>query len=192
MGCCRINPSNPPTLWKFPTQNQNPRTKTIISFSSPSYTQTEDSKIKLGIARYPDLEYNAEGGAGTESAAEMTESNSFGDVLVSFDIGRLYIPPLASATTKSLRFPLQPFLKIYIAPELYSGSLNPESGQVDLEFKAEFWLSIGSIYKAPPLLGKTVLTSEESKGTRRSGRGESLPTEGLADLNAIISFSQKL
>ncbi|XP_048421390.1 uncharacterized protein LOC125468866 [Pyrus x bretschneideri] len=111
----------------------------------------------------------------------MTESDSFGDVLVSFDIGRLYIPPLASATTKSLRFPLPPFLKIYIAPELFSGSLNPESGQVDLEFKAEFSFSVGSIYKAPPLLGKTVLTSEESKGTTRSGRGERLDKQGNAD-----------
>ncbi|XP_068329869.1 uncharacterized protein [Pyrus communis] len=128
------------------------------------------------MARYPDLEYNAEGGAGTESAAEMTESDSLGDVSVLFDIGRLTLrfPPLASATTKSLRFPLPPFLKIYIAPELFSGSLNPESGQVDLEFKAEFSFSVGSIYKAPPLLGKTVLTSEESKGTTRSGRGERL------------------
>ncbi|KAM1183634.1 hypothetical protein COP2_001948 [Malus domestica] len=230
MGCFRINTSNLPALWKFPTQNQNPRTKTIISFSSPSYSQTEDRKsklytvnfktlsaCKLGIARYPDFEYNAEGGAGTGSATEVTESNSNGDVLVSFDIGRLYIPPLESATTKFLGLPLPPFLKIDIVPEFFSGSINPESGQVDLEFKAEFWFSVGSIYKAPPLLVKTVLTSEESKGTMRSGRGErldkqgkcrlvgmatvdpiddflinsflGLPTECLADLNAIISFS---
>lgn len=86
--------------------------------------------------------------------------------------------------------------------------------QVDLEFKAKFLFSIGSIYKAPPLLVETVLTSEESKGTMRNGRGErlneegrcrlvgvatvepindflldsflGLPTECLADLNALI------
>lgn len=89
--------------------------------------------------------------------------------------------------------------------------------QVDLQFKAKFWFSIGSIYKALPLMVETVLTSEESKGTLRSGRGErlneegkcrlvgvatvdpiddflldsflGLPTECLAVLNATISFS---
>lgn len=89
--------------------------------------------------------------------------------------------------------------------------------QVELEFKAKFWFSVGSIYKAPPLLVETVLTSEESYGTMRSGKGErldengkcrlvgvatvnpiddflmnsflGLPTECLADLNAIISLT---
>lgn len=89
--------------------------------------------------------------------------------------------------------------------------------QVDLEFKAKFWFSVGSVYKAPPLLVETLLTSEESIGTKRSGRGErldeqgkcrlvgvatvdpiddflmnsflGLPTECLADMNATISFS---
>lgn len=76
---------------------------------------------------------------------------------------------------------------------------------------------MGSIYRAPPLLVKTVLSSEESKGEIRSGRGErldkegkcrlvgvaivdpiddlfmntflGLPTECLANLNAVISLS---
>lgn len=89
--------------------------------------------------------------------------------------------------------------------------------QVDLEFEAKFWFSVGSLYKAPPLLVKTVLTSEESKGRIKGGKGErldeqgkcrlvgvatvdpindflintflGLPTECLADLNAIISLS---
>lgn len=89
--------------------------------------------------------------------------------------------------------------------------------QVDLEFMAKFWFSVGSIYRAPPLLVKTVLTSEESNGTIRSGRGKrldkeencrlvgvatvqpiddflmntflGLPTECLACLNAVISLS---
>lgn len=89
--------------------------------------------------------------------------------------------------------------------------------QVDLEFKAKFLFSVGSIYKAPPLVVETVLTSEESKGAMRNGRGErlntegrcrlvgvatvepindflldsflGLPTECLADLNALIAFT---
>jgi hypothetical protein len=89
--------------------------------------------------------------------------------------------------------------------------------KVDLEFKAKFLFSAGSIYKPPPLIVKTVLTSEESKGTMKSGRGIrldeegkcrlvgvatvdpiddfimnsflGLPTECLAELNAVISIS---
>jgi len=73
------------------------------------------------------------------------------------------------------------------------------------------------LYRAPPLLVKTVLSSEESRGIIRSGKGErldddgncrlvgvatvdpiddlflnsflSLPTECIANLNAIITFS---
>ncbi|KAK4385039.1 Calcium-dependent protein kinase [Sesamum angolense] len=140
---------------------------------------------KLGISRYPDFEYNAEGGS--------------------------------AATTKFLGLPLPPFLKIEIVPENFHGKINQESGKVDLKFRAKFCFSVGSVYKAPALLVETVLTSEESKGKMRGGRGDrlgkdgvcrlvgvatvepindlfmdtflSLPTECLANLNAIISFS---
>lgn len=89
--------------------------------------------------------------------------------------------------------------------------------QVELEFLAKFCFSVGTIYKAPPLIVKTVLTSEESIGNMRKGRGErmnaegrcrlvgvatvdpiddffmnaflGLPTECLADLNAVILLS---
>lgn len=91
--------------------------------------------------------------------------------------------------------------------------------QVDLRFKAKFCFSVGSIYRAPPLIVETVLTSEESKGRMRGGRGErldkegscrlvgvatvdpiddalmnsflGLPTECLADLRAVISLSNQ-
>lgn len=89
--------------------------------------------------------------------------------------------------------------------------------QVELEFVAKFLFSAGSLYRAPPLLVKTVLTSEESTGKIRSGKGRrldnegkcrlvgvayvdpindvfmnnflGLPTECLADLGAIISLT---
>uniref|UniRef100_A0A803M0J5 Uncharacterized protein n=1 Tax=Chenopodium quinoa TaxID=63459 RepID=A0A803M0J5_CHEQI len=88
--------------------------------------------------------------------------------------------------------------------------------KVDLEFKAKFWFSMGTIYKAPPLLVSTNLTSEESQGKLRKGRGQrmekngncmlvgvatvdpiddlfmntflGLPTECLAVMNATISL----
>lgn len=167
---------------------------------------------KLGISRYPDFDYNAEGGTGRGIGKRVSED----EISVEFDLETLYIPPLNTSTTKFLGLPLPPFLRIDIAPELFRGTINKESGKVDLEFKSKFWFSVGSVYRAPALLVETVLTSEESIGTIRRGKGEKLgetgrcklvgvatvqpiddffmdsflrlPTECLASLNAIVSF----
>ncbi|GAV61825.1 hypothetical protein CFOL_v3_05351 [Cephalotus follicularis] len=193
------------------TQTQLPKTNVFtVSFKTLG-------ACKLGISRYPDFDYNAEGGIGTGIGTRVTDSEMKDVISVCFDMKTLYIPPLESRTTKFLGLPLPPFLKIDIVPELFEGTIGRESGKVDLEFMAKFLFSVGSIYRAPPLLVKTVLTSEESKGTIRSGRGErldkegkcrlvgvaivdpigdflmnsflALPTECLASLNAAISFS---
>ncbi|KAL9237272.1 hypothetical protein vseg_011845 [Gypsophila vaccaria] len=172
---------------------------------------------KLGISRYPNFEYNALGGvgSGSGSGSELDDSNRE-VVSVSFDVSELYIPPLTSGTTKFLGLPLPPFLRIDIVPEILQGNVHKESGKVDLAFKANFWFSIGMIYKAPPLLVTTNLTSEEAEGQLRKGKGQrmdkngkcklvgvatvdpindifmntflSLPTECLAILNATISL----
>ncbi|KAK9665572.1 hypothetical protein RND81_14G120100 [Saponaria officinalis] len=170
---------------------------------------------KLGISRYPNFEYNALGGFGSGSGSEIDDPN--GDMVsVSFDVDTLYILPLTSGTTKFLGLPLPPFLRIDILPEILQGNVHKETGKVDLAFKATFWFSIGTIYKAPPLLVTTNLTSEEAEGQVRKGKGQrmdkngkcklvgvakvdpindifmntflSLPTECLAILNATISF----
>ncbi|GMN44674.1 hypothetical protein TIFTF001_013884 [Ficus carica] len=230
----KLSPSNPLNiLSKLSTKRQKLCPKTItFSFTASNSTQTQQLKselytvnfrtlraCKLGISRYPDFEYNAEGGKGTGSGSKVPETNfNDGDeILVSFDVNTLYIPPLTSSTTKFLGLPLPPFLKISIDPEIFRGSIDQNTGKVNLEFKAKFWFTIGSIYKAPPLMVETVLTSEESAGKIRSGRGDrldkegkcrlvgvatvepiddfllnsflGLPTECLADLNAVISFS---
>ncbi|MED6219948.1 hypothetical protein PIB30_040493 [Stylosanthes scabra] len=194
-------------------------TTTIKPTKAESYTVSFKTQraCKLGISRYPDFEYDAQGGIGTGSVAKMVTNNSNDELLVSFDLETLYIPPLTSSTTKLLGLPLPPFLKIDIVPEAFQGTINQESGKVDLEFKAKFLFSAGSFYKAAPLMVKTVLTSEESKGDMKSGRGKrldeegncrlvgvatvdpiddflmnsflGLPTECLADLSAVISIS---
>ncbi|CAL4884661.1 unnamed protein product [Urochloa decumbens] len=169
---------------------------------------------RLGIARYPDFAYNAQGGRGAGGADECGEG---GTVLVDFDVSSLYIPPMSGATTTFLGLPLPPFLKIDILPEALGGTIDRATGQVDLKFKSRFCFSVGSIYKAPPLFVDTTLTSEESRGAIRSGTGErmddqgrcklvgvavvdpiddlfmntflSLPTECIAYLNATISVA---
>ncbi|KAJ6889388.1 hypothetical protein NC652_030233 [Populus alba x Populus x berolinensis] len=231
----KINTPSPPVLFKFSTRKPSHRIK-AIAFSSYSPDQPESVSsttlpkpnvytvnfktlggCKLGISRYPDFEYNAQGGTGTGTCTKAKDSSELNTVSVSFDMKTLYIPPLTSGTTKFLGLPLPPFLKIDIVPELFEGTIDQDSGKVDLEFMAKFWFSVGAIYRAPPLLVKTRLTSEESTGTIRSGQGErldkegkcrlvgvatvdpindvfmntflGLPTECLAKLSAAISFS---
>ena len=43
--------------------------------------------------------------------------------------------------------------------------------QVELEFSADFMFSIGSLYRAPPLVVDTLLTTEVAKGHMRQGEG---------------------
>ncbi|XAR71750.1 hypothetical protein NMG60_11018157 [Bertholletia excelsa] len=243
MGCSnpRIVSSIKPTLSSHsPSLQPNFRTQITILLSSSSQNQNQKLPIstatkqvsqtgancvkfktqggcKLSISRYPDFKYNAEGGTGSGTSTKFGDSESNDEVSVNFDLETIYIPPMMSSTTRFLGLPLPPFLKIDIVPELFQGIINQKSGKVDFEFKAKFWFSVGSFYKAPPLMVETVLTSEESKGALKSGRGErlnedgkcrlvgvatvdpindflmdsflGLPTECLADLNAIISFS---
>ncbi|KAG5007270.1 hypothetical protein AAZX31_09G133900 [Glycine max] len=233
---CKINSLSSPIPCKLYTKKPRlRRTNTILfSFSSSEKQQKTISTstsieaytvsfktekgCKLGISRYPDFEYDAEGGIGTGVGAKDTKNDpANNDLPVSFDLETLYIPPLTSSTTKFLGLPLPPFLKIDIVPEAFQGNINQESGKVDLEFKAKFLFSAASLYKAPPLMVKTVLTSEETNGTMRRGRGKrldkegkcrlvgvatvdpiddifmnsflGLPTECLAELNAVISIS---
>ncbi|KAL5746223.1 hypothetical protein ACOSP7_027369 [Xanthoceras sorbifolium] len=195
MGCKLINSSNPPILCQFSTRKPSFGIKTLAFSSYKTELPTTDdvgiatikfktlAACKLGISRYPDFEYDAQGGTGTGSGTMISDK----EISVCFDLKTLYIPPLTSRTTKFLGLPLPPLLKIDIVPQLFQGNINPESGQVDLEFMAKFWFSVGSIYRAPPLLVKTVLTTEESKGSMRSGRGERLDKEGKCRLVGVAT-----
>ncbi|KAK4769111.1 hypothetical protein SAY86_027261 [Trapa natans] len=197
-------------------------TSTQVKIADPSCCSIKFKTLgacKLGISRYPDFIYDAAGGTGTGLGQKMIERNTSVDdeLKVSFDPETLYIPALSSETTRFLGLPLPPFLKIEIIPEFFGGYINQQTGKVDLEFLAKFCFSVGTIYRAPPLIVKTVLTSEESIGSIRRGSGErmnaqgncrlvgvatvdpvddffinsflGLPTECLADLNAVISLS---
>ncbi|KAM0946772.1 hypothetical protein DsansV1_C08g0079071 [Dioscorea sansibarensis] len=225
-----------PILSKLPSKtpsNSSPKLHFIISSKIQSKQEPSSSSItnktiseqlkvkfqsletcKLGISSYPYFQYNATGGMGTGTGSKQPTSD---DIQLSFDANTLYIPPLETSTTRFLGLPLPPFLKIVILPQLFHGTLNKQTGKVELQFKAEFCFSVGTIYKAPPLFVETTLTTEESKGEMKSGRGErmdgegkcrlvgiatvepvndvfmnsflGLPAECIADLNASISIS---
>ena len=84
---------------------------------------------RLGIARYPDFAYDAEGGRGV-GAGRGAGSGEGGTVLVDFDVASLYIPPMSGATTRFLGLPLLPFLKIDILPVALGGTIDRATGQV--------------------------------------------------------------
>lgn len=85
---------------------------------------------KLGISRFPDFVYNAEGGTGT-GTADNAEEDGDGEISINFDLETLYIPPLTTATTKFLGLPMPPFLRIDIDPEMFRGIINPDTGKVN-------------------------------------------------------------
>lgn len=47
---------------------------------------------------------------------------------------------------------------------------------------------MGAIYKAPPLLVSTILTSEESQGQMRKGRGQRLEKDGNCKLVGVATI----
>ena len=57
--------------------------------------------------------------------------------------------------------------------------------QVELEFSADFMFSIGSLYRAPPLVVDTLLTTEVAKGHMRQGEGIRLDSHGNCKLVGV-------
>ncbi|KAL8497800.1 hypothetical protein ACS0TY_021219 [Phlomoides rotata] len=123
---------------------------------------------KLGVSIYPDFEYNADGGAGSGTATRDGSQLVF----VNFDVEKLYIPPLSTRCW---------------VPDSLHGNIDQQSGKVDLKLRAKSWFSVGRLYKAPPLVVETVLTSEESKGKMRGGKGERLDEQGRCKLVGVAT-----
>lgn len=141
---------------------------------------------KLGIGKYPDFEYNAGGGGGDGIGVNMNG----GRVAVNFDVESLYIPALTYKTTKFLGLPLPPFLSITIVPLIFQGFIEQHTGQAELKFRANFYFSMASLYKPPPMLVETLLTTEEAKGEMRNGRGQRLDSEGCCRLVGVATVER--
>ena len=115
----------------------------------------------------------------------MVQDPSTGLLNVSFDPKSLIIPPITYATSTVLGIPIPPPLKIEIIPEKLSGTIDPETGEANLDFLAEFKFTAGPLYTAPPLVVSTKLTTGESSGPIRSGVGERLNAQGKAKLVGV-------
>jgi hypothetical protein len=54
------------------------------------------------------------------------------------------------------------------------GTLDTSTGEINMEFEADFKFTVGPLYKAPALKVATVLTSERSSGEIHSSSGSRL------------------
>ncbi|KAG6551212.1 hypothetical protein Mapa_007448 [Marchantia paleacea] len=135
----------------------------------------------LGVARYPDFVYNADGGGGSGVSQELADGRTF----VRFDPDQLKIPPVSMLTTTLLGLPLPPFLKIEIVPKTLEGYLERSTGKVELQFLANFYFTVGTLYSAPPLVVNTVLTTEAVQGALRGGKGKRLDSYGNCQLVGV-------
>eukprot|EP00249_Psilotum_nudum_P007368 c20506_g1_i1 orf=101-715(+) len=64
------------------------------------------------------------------------------------------------------------------------------ASRIELEFSAEFFFSVGSLYQPPPLLVDTLLTTEKAQGQLRSGHGHRLDSAGFCELVGVAPLVQ--
>jgi hypothetical protein len=83
----------------------------------------------LGVSVYPDFEYNAGGKGGAGSARKEPD----GRIFVVFDPSTLQIPPVEFSSTKFLKLPLPPPLKIEIVSKKLEGYIEPTTGKVGVK-----------------------------------------------------------
>lgn len=136
----------------------------------------------LVIGAYPRFRYDARGGGGL---GELGPTNQAGLQALEFDPMALPIPPLNRRTTRFLGLPLPPGLSISIEAEQLAGSLDSATGALALRFQARFHFAIGSLYRAPPLLIDTQLSSGAVRSRRHNTCGAPLSADGSALLVGV-------
>jgi hypothetical protein len=135
---------------------------------------------QLAVSVYPTFDYNASGGGGVGTVKQE------GDLLrVTFDPASLQIPAIQYSTTAVLGVPIPPPLKIEIRPRRLEGTVNPATGEAELEFLADFAFTAAPLYTAAPLVVSTTLTTEASEGAFRKGQGVRLGGDGRARLVGV-------
>ncbi|MEB3334196.1 MAG: hypothetical protein VKP70_04355 [Cyanobacteriota bacterium] len=128
----------------------------------------------LAIGPYPRFLYNGAGGGGRATATPLAE----GWQALRFDPTTLSIPALCSRTTRFLRLPLPPGLRIAIQPQRLEGRWHPATGAADLTFLASFALQLAGRPVAPDLIVATQLVTHAVGGRRHQVRGIPLDGEG--------------
>ncbi|CAK9882890.1 unnamed protein product [Sphagnum jensenii] len=139
----------------------------------------------LGVSRFPDFVYNAEGGGGSGHAIQLPD----GCWQVKFEASDINIPTVGYETTTLMGVPLPPPLRIDVVPETLEGIIDKASGKVELKFQAKFFFSAGNLYRPPPLLVNTLLTTESAQGEIRGGQGSRLDSKGNCRLVGVARLA---
>ena len=61
--------------------------------------------------------------------------------------------------------------------------------QVEMNFKAGFYFSTGPLYRPPPLIVDTLLTTESAQGVFRGGSGSRLDADGNCKLVGVARLA---
>ena len=138
----------------------------------------------LAIGAYPRFRYDASGGGGP---ANLGHRDRAGWQALTFDPAQLTIPALTWRSTRVLGLPLPPGLMISIQPETLNGQWRPSSGEVQLDFVARFYFSIGAVYRAPGLIVQTRLQSETVRGRLHEAHGQRVGPDGQALLVGVAT-----
>jgi hypothetical protein len=126
---------------------------------------------ELVIGRYPRFRYNARGGR----AVGQAKSTGSGPIALHFAAETTTIPALSGHTTRFLGLPLPPGLSVAIQPIRLSGTWEPATGELALEFCSQFRFQAGFgpsfRYCAPDLLVNTRLSTETIQSRRHHRQG---------------------
>jgi len=175
---------SPPAVAEAITASAPPAAPSIAASLPQTLSQvmlTTLSDCQLAVSAYPTFSYNAAGGGGMGAVTRQDD----GTLRVSWDPAALSIPPITYSTSAVLGVPIPPPLKIAITPQKLEGTIDPETGIAQLDFLAQFEFTAGPLYSAPPLVVSTTLTTEESAGELRQGKGKRLSADGKGTLVGV-------
>ena len=145
---------------------------------------TSQKGCRLAIGAYPAFSYDARGGGGDGLLGPL---NQDGLRSLRFDPKNLIIPALSWRTTQILGLPMPPGLNISITTQKLEGSFAPDSGELSLQFEAQFCFTVGSWLTAPDLTVNTCLSSGKVESQRHHVQGQALDVDGNAVLVGVAT-----
>eukprot|EP00898_Chlorokybus_atmophyticus_P005936 jgi/Chlat1/6343/Chrsp44S05906 len=179
---CHVAPPAPPSTTATPSSENtrsNRRFNPVAAAPGAQVRMSTGSNSVLGVSIYPDFNYDASSGRGKGKVTHLEGEK----LAVTFE--DINIPTVSYGTAWFLGVPLPPFIKIKVEPKSLKGFLQRDTGEVNLEFIADFLFSIGSLYAAPPLKVVTNLTTESATGQMRSGVGSRMDGDGRCTLVGV-------
>ncbi len=141
----------------------------------------------MAIGKYPHFKYNANGGGGEAILLEKKVNNT---KYIEFCPNTFQIPSLNWKTTKFLNLPLPPGINIKITMDKLAGTINTDSGEINLDFEARFTLQIFSKIEFPNLKIISCLTTNKVKTKHFSSEGQTMQPNGEARIVGISNIKK--